>query len=150
MDTNNSITIKDFDALTIEQKESFIAHACADIVHTFFISGNRKGLEVIIMNLTAILERANDCLACIDMLNSGGNVYSKIFLLLEYAGRNGISEEFVDALIEITSRAEDTLAQKSGVVPAGDEELQVLERLRNVMDRDNTAPEQKHSCAMAS
>lgn len=150
MNTQTTINIKEFDTLSIEQKELFIAHTCADIVQGFFTSANRKGLEVIIKNLSAILERAKDCLSCIDMLNNGGDVYSKILLLLEYAGRNGISEEFVGGLIEITERAQESLAQNAGVVPAGNEERKVLERLRNVMDRENTTPEQKHSCAMAS
>ena len=145
MNTQTTINIKEFDALNIEQKESFIAHTCADIVQGFFISGNRKGLEVIIKNLSAILERAKDCLSCIDMLNNGGDVFSKILLLLEYAGRNGLSEEFVDGLIEITERAQESLAQKSGVVPAGNEERKVLERLRAVMDRKNIAPKQEIS-----
>ncbi|MBQ7215320.1 MAG: hypothetical protein IJS39_04985, partial [Synergistaceae bacterium] len=77
---------------------------------------------------------------CLDMLNNGGDIYSKIFLLLEYAGREGLNEEFVDGLIEITERAQESLAQKSGVVPAGNEEHKVLERLRAVMNRDNPAP----------
>ncbi len=143
MNSQTTINIKEFDALNIEQKESFIAHTCADIVQGFFISGNRNGLGVIIKNLSAILERAKDCLACIDMLNNGGDVYSKILLLLEYAGRNGLNEEFVDGLIDITERAQESLAQKSGVVPAGNEERKVLERLRNVMDRKNIAPKQE-------
>ena len=145
MNTQTTINIKEFDALNIEQKESFIAHTCADIVQGFFIAGNRKGLEVIIMNLSAILQRAKDCLSCIDMLNNGGDVFSKILLLLEYAGRNGLSEEFVDGLIEITERAQESLAQNAGVVPAGNEERKVLERLRAVMDRKNIAPKQEIS-----
>ena len=140
MNTDNSININDFNTLPLEQQEIFIAHACADIVQGFFFSGNRNGLLLIIKNLSAILQRANDCLACLDMLNNGGDIYSKIFLLLEYAGREGLNEEFVDGLIEITERAQESLAQKSGVVPAGNEEHKVLERLRAVMNRDNPAP----------
>lgn len=138
MNTDNSININDFNTLPLEQQEIFIAHACADIVQGFFFSGNRNGLLLIIKNLSAILQRANDCLACLDMLNNGGDIYSKIFLLLEYAGREGLNEEFVDGLIEITERAQESLAQNAGVVPAGNEEHKVLERLRNVMDRKST------------
>ena len=127
--------IKGYEAMDIAGQENFIAHASADLVQKMYYENNRKGLEVLVKNLKAIIERANDCIDCLDMLKREGDVYTKIYLLLEYMGKGGISEEFVSGLEHLTEQAQEAYARSSGVVPAAEEEREVLKRLSSVMDR---------------
>ena len=128
-------SMKEYDAMTLSGQESFLAHASADLVQKLYYENNREGLEVVIKNLTVITDRAKDCLDCLDMLKREGDVYAKIYLLLEYMGKGGISEEFVSGLEYLTERAQETLAKSTGVLPEADEEREVLKRLGAVMDR---------------
>ena len=128
-------TGKEYSAMNIAGQENFLSHASADLVQKMYYENNRKGLEILIKNLEAVLERAKDCLDCLDMLKHEGDVYAKIYLLLEYMGKGGISEEFVTGLEELTERAQESLAKSAGVVPVAEEEREVLKRLRAVMDR---------------
>ena len=137
------ITMKEYAGMSAASQENFLAHASADLVQRMYYENDRKGLEVVIKNLMAITNRARDCLSCLEMLAHDGDVYSKIYLLVEYAGRNGISEEFVSGLEELTERAQETLAKMSGVIPAADEEREVLKRLGAVID-NKTADNSEH------
>ena len=128
-------SMKGYEAMTLSEQESFIAHASADLVQRMYYENNREGLEVVIKNLTLVAERARDCLDCLDMLRREGDVYAKLYLLLEYMGKDGISEEFVAGLEEITERAQESLARSSGAAPTAEEEREVLKRLNAVMDR---------------
>ena len=129
--------IKGYEAMDIAGQENFIAHASADLVQKMYYENNRKGLEVLVKNLKAIIERANDCIDCLDMLKREGDVYTKIYLLLEYMGKGGISEEFVAGLEELTERAQEAFAKNTGggIIPPVEEEREVLKRLSSVMDK---------------
>ena len=128
-------SMKEYDEMSLFEQESFISHALVEMVQKLYYENNADGLTVVVKNLRVILSRAQDCLDCLDMLKREGDVYSKIYLLLEYMGKGGISEEFVSGLEELTERAQEALAQNSGVIPVADEELEVLKRLSAVMDR---------------
>lgn len=129
---------KTYDAMTVAEQESFIAHASADLVHKMYYENNSKGLEVFIKNLTTIASRARDCLECLGILKREGDVYSKICLLLEYIGKSGISEKFVSELESITELAQESLAQvNGGAVPTEAERQEIMKRLRVVIDRND-------------
>lgn len=128
--------IREFETMELQEQESFIAHASARLVQKMYYDNNSKGLEIFVKNLGIVISRATDCMECLSILNREGDVYAKIYLLLEYMGKGGISEEFVQGLEEITERAQEALAQSAGVIPtAGEEEKEILKRLGSVMDR---------------
>ena len=128
--------IREFETMELQEQESFIAHAGARLVQKMYYDNNSKGLEIFVKNLGIVISRATDCMECLSILNREGDVYAKIYLLLEYMGKGGISEEFVQGLEEITERAQEALAQSAGVIPtAGEEEREILKRLGSVMDR---------------
>ncbi|MBR1437909.1 MAG: hypothetical protein IJ587_05165 [Synergistaceae bacterium] len=129
-------SIRDFNAMTLSEQESFLSHSSAELVQRLYYENNRKGLEVVVKNLTTIMERAKDCLDCLDMLGREGDVYTKLYLLLEYMGKDGISEDFVAGLAELTERAQETLARNAGVLPMAEEEREVLKRLNSVMTKN--------------
>ena len=129
--------MREYEEMSVAGQESFIAHASADLVQKMYYENNRNGLEVFIKNLSTVLERAKDSLDCLEMLQREGDVYSKIYLLLEYMGKGGISEEFVSGLEELTERAQEAFAKNTGggIIPPVEEEREVLKRLSSVMDK---------------
>lgn len=126
--------MKEYEAMTLSGQEKFLAHASADLVQKLYYENNRDGLHVVVKNLTLVIERAKDCLACLDMLSKEGDVYSKIYLLLEYMGKGGISEEFVSGLVEISERAQEVFARETGTPESEEEEREVLKRLNEAMN----------------
>ena len=129
-------TIKEYEAMDEKQQVSFIAHAGVDLVQKMYYGNERKGLEVLVENLQMIINRAQDCIDCLDILNQEGDVYAKIYLLLEYMGKDGMSEEFVGGLLDLSERAQEAFARNSGATLAAEEEKEVLKRLNAVMDRN--------------
>lgn len=129
-------SIREYEAMDVVGQESFLSHASVALVQKLYYENNRKGLEVVIKNLAVVLNRAQDCLDCLEMLNKEGDVFSKIYLLLEYMSKGEISEEFVSGLEEITERAQESLARATGVAPTKEEEREVLKRLNAVMNRN--------------
>ena len=138
-------SMKEYEALTVTGQESFLAHASADLVQKLYYENDMDGLMVLVKNLGVVLERAKNCIECLDMLRREGDVYSKIYLLLEYMGRDGISEAFVSGLEELTGRAQEAYAKSSGVVPAAEEEREVLKRLSAVMDKHEQSEDEEVS-----
>lgn len=125
-------TIREFDAMNMMEQESFISHAGADLVHKLYYENDRKGLEVLVKNLTLVIDRAKDCIDCLDMLRREGDVFTKLYLLLEYMGKDGISEEVALGLEKLIDRAQ-FLAQSSEAAPTAEEEREVVKQLNSVM-----------------
>lgn len=129
---------KRYNEMSVFEQENFLAHATADLVHRMYYENSRKGLEVMLKNLTAVTKRAQDCLSCLSMLEQGGDIHDKLCLLLEYMVKSGLSEEFVSNLIDFTEMAQDALAQSSGAMPTDEERRELLQRLHEVMDRNSS------------
>ena len=130
-------SIAEYEAMNTAERENFLAHASADLIHKMYYENNGKGLDVFIKNMTAIVKRARDCLECLGILKREDDVYSKIYLLLEYMSKRGISEEFVSELENITEFAQESLAQATGAVPTEAERCEIMKRLRTVLDRND-------------
>lgn len=128
--------MKEYEAMTVSERESFLAHAGADLVQRLYYDDDMDGLIVAAKNLGTILERAKNCIECLDILRRKGNVYSKIYLLLEYMGREGMSEEFVSGLAEISERAQEAYAKGMETPESEAEEREVMKRLNEVMSRN--------------
>ena len=137
------MTQKDFDNLNANEQENFLSHALADLVQKMYYEHNKSGLELLIKNLRTIAERACDCVDCLEMLHKEGDVYAKLWLILEYMGKGGISEEFVCGLEELTERAQECLARSEGAVLSSKEEQEVLERINSVIDAHITEAEKQ-------
>ena len=126
--------LKEYDALSVIEQENFLAHSAAELVQKMYYSQDKKGLEVIKSNLKTISEHARNCIECLEILQQKGDVFTKIYLLLEYMGKGSISEEFVSGLEQLTERAHEALAKSEGVIPTGDEQKELLARLGNIID----------------
>lgn len=133
--------IKEYDNLNSTEQENFLAHSAANLAQKMYYDHDRKGLEVLVNNLETIAEHARNCLDCLEILHKKGDVFAKIYLLLEYMGKGAISEEFVSGLEELTERAHECLAQSEGVIPTGEEEKKLLAKLGNIIDSKTAEPE---------
>ena len=129
-------TIREYEAMDEKQQVSFISHAGVDLVQKMYYENERTGLEVFVENLEEIISRAKDCIDCLDILKQEGDVYAKIYLLLEYMGKDGMSEEFLGGLLDLSERAQEAFARNSGATLAVEEEKEVLKRLNAIMNRN--------------
>lgn len=130
-------TIKEYEAMSVVEQESFIAHASADLVQKMYYGNDSKGLEVFMKNLTAVRDRARDCIECLGILRRENDVCAKIYLMLDYLNKRGISEEVVSGLEEIADFAQEILAQAGGAIPTEAERREIMKRLRNVLNRND-------------
>lgn len=150
--------IKEYEAMSVMEQESFIAHASADLVQKLYYGNDSKGLEVVVKNLTAVRDRAQNCLECLGILKRENDVCSKIYLLLGYMSKSGIDEKFVSELEGITEYAKNILAQTKGAsTPTEAERKRVMENLRIVLDESDkqvvseaVMPEKKDETAMTN
>ncbi len=125
----------EYASMSLMERGNFLSHSAADVIQQMYYGHDKAGLEVLIKNFKAIIVRARDCVDCLEMLHKEGDVYAKLWLMLEYIGKDGINEDFVSGLEELTECAQECLARNAGVIPTGEEEQAVMRRLRNVMDR---------------
>lgn len=130
-------TIAEYEEMSALEQESFIAHASADLVQKMYYENNSKGLEVFTKNLTVVMNRAKVCIECLGILKRENDVCSKIYLLLDYMSKRGISKEFVSGLEEITDFAQEILAQADGAMPTEAERREIMKRLHAVLDRND-------------
>ena len=133
--------MKNYDEMTALNKEHFLAHSSVELVHSLYHSSDRKGLETFLKNFEYVTSYARDCLECLDILDKKGDVFNKIFLLIDHVGQGGITEDFVNDMKEIADKAQFTY-EHEGEEPSEDEINSTLTNLRKVMARYDKEAEQ--------
>ena len=118
-----------------EQSGSFLAHSAAELAYKFYYERDRKGLEMLVKDLETVTAHTRNCIECLDFLNSQGESFSKIYLLLEYMGRDGVDEEFVSNLEALAERARECLDNDEGFSMTQEEEFDMIRRLNQTMDQ---------------
>ena len=134
MSTSNNVN-NNQEALSATESGSFVAHSAAELAYKFYYERDRKGLEVLMKDLEAVLSHTKNCIDCLDFLNSQGDSFAKIYLLLEYMGHKGISEEFVNNIEELAERARECLDNDEDMKLDADEEFDLIRRLNSTMDK---------------
>lgn len=114
---------------------SFVAHSAAELAYRFYYDRDRKSLELFSKDLEAVLSHVHNCIDCLDFLESQGESFAKIYLLLEYMGHDGISEEFVSNLEELAERARECLDNDETLKLNPDEEFNLIRRLNSTIDK---------------
>ena len=123
---------KNYRDVTIQERVGFLSHSAAELVQTMYYGRDVKGLEVLIKNFESVLEHARNCLSCLEILGQGGDVYSKIYMLLDYLGQEGMTEEFVYGLEDLTEHAQECL----GGEVSKEAEAAALRNMRKLMSRN--------------
>ena len=134
MSTSNNVNNNQA-ALSATESGSFVAHSVAELAYKFYYERDRKGLEMLSKDLEAVLSHTRNCIDCLDFLNSQGESFAKIYLLLEYMGHKGISEEFVNNIEELAERARECLDNDEDMKLDADEEFDLIRRLNSTMDK---------------
>lgn len=123
------------EAVSVSQNSgSYVAHSAAELVYEFYYDRDRKSLEMFAKDLEAVLSHIRNCIDCLNFLESQGESFAKIYLLLEYMGHDGISEEFVTNLEELAERARDCLDNDETLKLNPDEEFDLIRRLNSKID----------------
>ena len=134
MSTSNNVNNNQA-ALSATESGSFVAHSVAELAYKFYYEHDRKGLEMLSKDLEAVLSHTRNCIDCLDFLNSQGESFAKIYLLLEYMGHKGISEEFVNNIEELAERARECLDNDETFEASPDEEFELIRRLNSAIDK---------------
>ena len=134
MSTSNNVN-NNQEALSATESGSFVAHSAAELAYKFYYERDRKGLEMLSKDLEAVLSHTRNCIDCLDFLNSQGESFAKIYLLLEYMGHKGISEEFVNNIEELAERARECLDNDETFEASPDEEFELIRRLNSAIDK---------------
>ena len=127
--------MKNYEDMTVREQEHFLAHESVELVQRMYHECDRKGIEVFIENLKTVIAHAKDCIDCIELLQKKGDAANKIFLLIDYLGKDGISEEFVNDLDELVDKAHEQ-ANEENVPELNKRELdRICTSLNAVMDQ---------------
>ena len=133
--SNNKNNNNNQEAVSVTESGSFVAHSAAELAYKFYYEQDKKGLEVLSKDLGAVLAHVKNCIDCLDFLNRQGESFAKIYLLLEYMGHKGVSEEFVNNLEELAERARECLDNDEEMKLDADEEFDLIRRLNSTMDK---------------
>ena len=142
MSTSNNIS----NEAVLEGNGSFVAHSAAELSYKFYYDSYKRSLELFAKDLEAVLSHVHNCIDCLSFLESQGESFAKIYLLLEYMGHEGISEDFVTNLEELATRARDCLDNDETLKLNPDEEFDLIRRLNSKIDeheRDFRAEQMK-------
>lgn len=111
------------------------SHETAELIEAIFYGNDKAGLELLIRHLEFFVEHAKSCVSCLEFVGQGGSPYKKIQLLLGYLGHEGISEEFVSELEELTDEAHEYLETEEDEEETKKAESAALENMRMLLDR---------------
>lgn len=115
---------------------SFLAHSAAELAYKLYYNQDKGGLEKLARDLETVLTHTRNCIDCLSFLESQGESFAKIYLLLEYMGHKGVSEEFVSNLEELAERARDCLDNDEDLSLDANEEFEIIRRINAVIDKN--------------
>ena len=69
MSTSNNVNNNQA-ALSATESGSFVAHSVAELAYKFYYERDRKGLEMLMKDLEAVISHTKNCIDCLDFLNS--------------------------------------------------------------------------------
>lgn len=127
--------MKNYELMSTVEQEHFLSHSCAELAQKMYHDCDKKGLEVFIKNLEVVIGHAKNCIDCIELLQKQGDAADKIFLLIDYLGKDGINEEFMSDLDEFVDKAHEALNEESVPELNKQEIKQICSQLNSVMDR---------------
>ena len=122
-------------ASSIYEQVRLHSHKTAELIEAIFYGNDKAGLELLIRHLEFFVEHAKSCVSCLEFVGDGENPYKKIQLLLGYLGHEGISEDFVSELEEITDQAHEYLETEEDKEEMKAAEQAALENMRMLLDK---------------
>ena len=127
--------MKNYDVLAVSEQVKSVICRAAELIETIFYGNDMKGLESMIRSFDFLIRHARKCKSCLEFVGDGENPYKKIQLLLGYLGHEGISEDFVSELEEITDQAHEYLETEADKEEMKAAEQAALENMRMLLDK---------------
>ena len=129
------MSTKDQTKKTSEQQGSFLAHSVAQLSYKFYYEQDKRGLELLARDLQAVLSHVNNCIESLNFLNNKGEIYAKLYLLLEYIGHEQMTEEFVKNLEALAERARACYENDEELEPSIEERFEIVRGLMQTIDK---------------
>ena len=127
--------MKNYDVSAVSEQVQAVICRAAELIETIFYGNDKKGLESVIRSFDFLIRHARKCKSCLEFVGDGENPYKKIQLLLGYLGHEGISEDFVSELEEITDQAHEYLETDKDEEQLKAAEAAALENMRMLLDK---------------
>ena len=127
--------MKNYDVSAVSEDVQAVICRAAELIETIFYGNDMKGLESVIRSFDFLAGHARRCKSCLEFIGDGENPYKKIQLLLGYLGHEGISEDFVAELEDITDQAHEYLETEEDEEQLKAAEAAALENMRMLLDK---------------
>lgn len=99
-----------WDTLALPERESFLSHACADLIIGLFNVQDEKGLVVVQSNLETLVDFAEDMQHELDMLKKRNAISENLTAIHEDIERSGLNETIAERLAELSENVNDYVA----------------------------------------
>ena len=124
---------KNFDAMSNQEKCEVVANAASELAYSFYYEQNREGLDLLVKKLKAQLLVMQDCVACLNFINSTcGNMSVRLNLLMDFIGNTDLAENAVEKLEQVAERARTRL-EDADVTLA--DEAQAVRNIKQIMQQ---------------
>ena len=130
-------TDKKFNALNNPEKRDIVTNAAKELISLFYYEQDTQMLDAFKSDLAELMYEVDERKKCLNFIQGKGEVFSKIYLLLDFIGGQGVSEEFVEGLEQLAAQARKSLSTGTDdddeISPA--EEARALRNIRQVMQQ---------------
>ena len=130
-------TDKKFNALNNPEKRDIVTNAAKELISLFYYEQDTQMLDAFKSDLAGLIYEVDERKKCLNFIQGKGEVFSKIYLLLDFIGGQGVSEEFVEGLEQLAAQARKSLSTGTDdddeISPA--EEARALRNIRQVMQQ---------------
>ena len=127
---------KNFDAMSSQEKCDVVANAASELAYSFYYEQDREGLDLLVKTLKAQLLVMQDCVACLNFINStcGRNdISARLDLLMDFIDNTtDLGEEAVEKLEQVAERARTRL-EDADVTLA--DEAQAVRNIKQIMQQ---------------
>ena len=107
MSNNSTNSVKEWDTMSLQEQEVFIARSALELINSMFDAGDSKGLDVLTKNLSSLQDFAKDRLG---LLQRKENIADSLKSMLEHLNTSGIDEAFAEGIDNIASLTTDFMS----------------------------------------
>ena len=100
-----------WDTLSLAERETFLSHACADLITALFDVQDEKGLEVFQKNLETLAEFAEDMQCELEMLKRRNAISQNLNSIQEDVKRSGFNQAIAERLAQLSENVNDYVAE---------------------------------------
>ena len=131
---------KKFNAMSNPEKSDIVTNAAKELINLFYYEQDTHMLDAFKSDLAELMYEVDERKKCLSFIQGKGEVFSKIYLLLDFIGGQGVSEEFVEGLEQLAAQARKSISTVGSNDDDDDEispadEARALRNIRQIMQQ---------------